>query len=182
VTLVRERTIPTERQSIVRVGANFCGERVSRGQRGGSLQQNIGFLDRPKYITVQPNVTRKMKTAQWVHIHRSRVPSGMCDVALDLTRVSALLEWPHSSTMCLEWFLLWQKTSSREPGDHRQGTRQSEGYTKSGREPDGYTKSSREPGNQGTRQPEGYTKSGREPDNQRGILSPAGNQTTRGVY
>jgi hypothetical protein len=36
---VRERTIPTERQPIAgEVIANFCGKRVPRGQRDGSLR------------------------------------------------------------------------------------------------------------------------------------------------
>jgi hypothetical protein len=37
VVLVRKRTIPTERPPHVgEVSANFCGYRVSRGQRNGS--------------------------------------------------------------------------------------------------------------------------------------------------
>jgi hypothetical protein len=37
VALVRKRTIPTERPPHVgEVSANFCGKRVSRGQRNGS--------------------------------------------------------------------------------------------------------------------------------------------------
>jgi hypothetical protein len=36
MALVRERTIPTERLQLVgEVSANFCGQRVSRGQRNG---------------------------------------------------------------------------------------------------------------------------------------------------
>jgi hypothetical protein len=36
---VRERTIPTERLPLVgEVNANFCGSRVSQGQRDGSLR------------------------------------------------------------------------------------------------------------------------------------------------
>jgi hypothetical protein len=39
MVLVRERTIPTERPPLVgEVIANFCGERVPRGQRDGSLR------------------------------------------------------------------------------------------------------------------------------------------------
>jgi hypothetical protein len=39
VTLARKRTIPTERPPLVReVSANFCGQRLSRGQRNGSLR------------------------------------------------------------------------------------------------------------------------------------------------
>jgi hypothetical protein len=38
VSLVRERTVPTERPAhFGEVSANFCGEKVSRGQRDGSL-------------------------------------------------------------------------------------------------------------------------------------------------
>jgi hypothetical protein len=37
VALVRKRTIPIERPPLVgEVSANFCGERMSRGQRNGS--------------------------------------------------------------------------------------------------------------------------------------------------
>jgi hypothetical protein len=37
VALVRERTIPTQGPPLVgEVSANFCGEKVSRGQRNGS--------------------------------------------------------------------------------------------------------------------------------------------------
>jgi hypothetical protein len=39
VALVRERTIPAERPPLVgEVNANFCGKKVSRGQRNGSPQ------------------------------------------------------------------------------------------------------------------------------------------------
>jgi hypothetical protein len=39
VALVRERTVPTERLPIVgEVIANFCGYKVPRGQRDGSVQ------------------------------------------------------------------------------------------------------------------------------------------------
>jgi hypothetical protein len=42
--LVRKRTIPTERPPLVgQVSANFCGQRVSRGQRNGSLRPLIRF-------------------------------------------------------------------------------------------------------------------------------------------
>jgi hypothetical protein len=41
---VRERTIPTERSQMVgEVIANFCGYRVPRGQRDGSLRQYSRF-------------------------------------------------------------------------------------------------------------------------------------------
>jgi hypothetical protein len=37
---VHEQTIPTEQLQLVgEVGANFCGQRVPRGQRDGSLGQ-----------------------------------------------------------------------------------------------------------------------------------------------
>jgi hypothetical protein len=39
VAWVRKRTIPTERPPLVgEVSANFCGRRVSRGQRDGSIR------------------------------------------------------------------------------------------------------------------------------------------------
>jgi hypothetical protein len=45
VTLVRERTIPTERPPLVgEVIANFCGQRVSRGQRDGFPWSLISVL------------------------------------------------------------------------------------------------------------------------------------------
>jgi hypothetical protein len=55
VALVRERTIPTERPPLVgEVSANFCGQRVSRGQRGGSLTAVIS-ISRPEPILFLPN-------------------------------------------------------------------------------------------------------------------------------
>jgi hypothetical protein len=51
MTLVRERTIPTERPPLVgEVSANFCGERVSRGQRDGSLQP-YSRISRPELLS-----------------------------------------------------------------------------------------------------------------------------------
>jgi hypothetical protein len=45
VALVRKRTIPTERPTLVgEVSANFCGERVSRGQRNGSPRPLISVF------------------------------------------------------------------------------------------------------------------------------------------
>jgi hypothetical protein len=45
VALVRERTIPTERPPLVgEVAANFCGKRVSRGQRNGFPRSLISVL------------------------------------------------------------------------------------------------------------------------------------------
>jgi hypothetical protein len=42
VAWVRERTIPTERQPLVgEVSANFCGQRVTRGQSDGSLRPSL---------------------------------------------------------------------------------------------------------------------------------------------
>jgi hypothetical protein len=44
-TLVRQRTIPTERPPLVgEVSANFSGQRVSRGQRNESPQPLISFF------------------------------------------------------------------------------------------------------------------------------------------
>jgi hypothetical protein len=47
---VRERTIPTERPSLVgEVFANFCGYMVPRGQRDGSLRPYSRF---PRQVNV----------------------------------------------------------------------------------------------------------------------------------
>jgi hypothetical protein len=49
---VRERTIPTERPPLVgEVIANFCGYRVPRGQRDGSLRPYSRFLDMGRYFS-----------------------------------------------------------------------------------------------------------------------------------
>jgi hypothetical protein len=49
------RTIPTERQQLVgEVSANFCGYRVSRGQRGGSLRP-YSRLSRPEPLFFLPS-------------------------------------------------------------------------------------------------------------------------------
>jgi hypothetical protein len=51
---VRERTIPTERPPLVgEVIANFCGQRVPRGQRDGSYGLIFGFLDRSHYFSIK---------------------------------------------------------------------------------------------------------------------------------
>jgi hypothetical protein len=42
----KKRTIPTDRSLIGEVSANFCGYRVPRGQRDGSLRQ-YSRLSRP---------------------------------------------------------------------------------------------------------------------------------------
>jgi hypothetical protein len=48
VASVRERTIPTERSPLVgEVSANFCGQKVPRGQRDGSLL-SYSRLSRPE--------------------------------------------------------------------------------------------------------------------------------------
>jgi hypothetical protein len=57
VTLVRERTIPTERLPLVgKVSANFCGYRVPSGQRNGS-QRAYSPLSRPETL---PFVSKKL--------------------------------------------------------------------------------------------------------------------------
>jgi hypothetical protein len=44
--LVRERTIPTERQPLVgEVSTDFCGQRVQRGQLEGSLRPYSRFSE-----------------------------------------------------------------------------------------------------------------------------------------
>jgi hypothetical protein len=51
---VRERTTPTERRPFVgEVIANFCGERLPRGQRDGSYGRILGFLDRSRYFSTK---------------------------------------------------------------------------------------------------------------------------------
>jgi hypothetical protein len=53
VAWVRERTIPTELPPLVgEVIANFCGSRVPRGQRDGSLRPYSRFLDRSRYFSI----------------------------------------------------------------------------------------------------------------------------------
>jgi hypothetical protein len=54
VALVRERTIPTERQHLVgEVSANFCGQRVSRGQCNGPQRPYSRLLERSHYFFFQ---------------------------------------------------------------------------------------------------------------------------------
>jgi hypothetical protein len=51
---VRERTIPTEPLPLVgEVSANFCGERLPRGQRNGSLRPYSRFLERSRSFLFQ---------------------------------------------------------------------------------------------------------------------------------
>jgi hypothetical protein len=46
--------LPTERPQLVgEVTANFCGKRVPRGQRDGSLRPYYRFLDRSRYFSVK---------------------------------------------------------------------------------------------------------------------------------
>jgi hypothetical protein len=55
VALARERTISTERPPLVgEVSANFCGQRVSRGQRNGSPRPYSRF-SRPEPLLFLPN-------------------------------------------------------------------------------------------------------------------------------
>jgi hypothetical protein len=50
VASVREPTTPTERPPLVgEVGADFCGYKMSRGQRDESLRPYSQFLDRSRY-------------------------------------------------------------------------------------------------------------------------------------
>jgi hypothetical protein len=54
-TLVRERTIPTERLPLVgEVSANFWRQRVSRGQRNGSLRPYYR-ISRPEPLLLLPS-------------------------------------------------------------------------------------------------------------------------------
>jgi hypothetical protein len=55
VALVRKRTIPNERPPLVgEVSANFCGQRVSRGQRNGPPRQYSRF-SRPEQLLFLPS-------------------------------------------------------------------------------------------------------------------------------
>jgi hypothetical protein len=55
MALIRERTIPIERLPLVgEVSANFCGWRVSRGQRNESLLPYSRF-PRPEPLLFLPN-------------------------------------------------------------------------------------------------------------------------------
>jgi hypothetical protein len=63
VALVRERTIPTERQPLLgEVSANFCRQRVSRGQRDGSPQP-YSHLSRPKPLLFLPTSSSNVHTS-----------------------------------------------------------------------------------------------------------------------
>jgi hypothetical protein len=55
VALVRKRTTPTERPPHVgEFSANFCGQRVLRGQRNGYLRPLISiFYTRSRYFSIQ---------------------------------------------------------------------------------------------------------------------------------
>jgi hypothetical protein len=55
VVLVRQRTIPTERPSLVgEFNANFCGQMVPRSQRDGSLRL-YSLLSRPGKLHFLPS-------------------------------------------------------------------------------------------------------------------------------
>jgi hypothetical protein len=55
VVSVRERTIPTERPPLVgEVSANFCGQRVKRGQRDRTLRP-CSWFSRPEPLVVPPS-------------------------------------------------------------------------------------------------------------------------------
>jgi hypothetical protein len=55
VAIVRKRTIPTERPPFIgEVGANFCGLKVSRGQRNGSSRPYSRF-SRPEPLLFLPS-------------------------------------------------------------------------------------------------------------------------------
>jgi hypothetical protein len=74
VAWVRERTTPTERPPLVcEVNANFCGWRVPRGQRDGSLRP-YSRLSRPEPLLLLPSSS-----------------------SIVLTRLSGLCSWPTPS-------------------------------------------------------------------------------------
>jgi hypothetical protein len=66
MVLVRKRTIATERSPHVgEVSSNFCGWRMSRGQRNGSPRPLISiFYTRSRYFSIQ--VTRQLSSRGWV--------------------------------------------------------------------------------------------------------------------
>jgi hypothetical protein len=62
---VRERTIPTERQPLVgEVIANFCGQRVPRGERDGSLLPYSRFFRQEPLLFYQ--VAPQLYSGGWV--------------------------------------------------------------------------------------------------------------------
>jgi hypothetical protein len=62
---VRERSIPTERPPLVgEVIANFCGSRVTRGQRDGSLRPYSGFSRQELLLFYQ--VAPQLYSRGWV--------------------------------------------------------------------------------------------------------------------
>jgi hypothetical protein len=62
VAWVRERTIPTEWPPlVVEVSANFCGKRMPRGQRDGSLQ-TYSRLSRPEPLIYLPSTSSVVLT------------------------------------------------------------------------------------------------------------------------
>jgi hypothetical protein len=62
IVLVRKRPIPTERRPLVgEVSANFCGQKVSRGQRNGSPRPYSRFC-RPEPLLFHP----KLYSRGWV--------------------------------------------------------------------------------------------------------------------
>jgi hypothetical protein len=65
VALVRERTIPTERPSLVgEVNANFWGYKMLNCQHNVSLRPCSRFLDRSRYFIFQ--VAPKLYSGSWV--------------------------------------------------------------------------------------------------------------------
>jgi hypothetical protein len=82
VALVRERTILTERLPLVgEVSANFCGQRVSHGQRDGSLQSYSRF-SRPEPLLFL------LSSSSVVLTRLSGPRSGKSDSARNRTRTS----------------------------------------------------------------------------------------------
>jgi hypothetical protein len=76
---VRERTIPTERPPLVgEVIANFCGYRVPRGQRDGSLRPYSRFSRQEPLLFYQ--VAPQVKTCtSWIYVQFK----NMCYNALE---------------------------------------------------------------------------------------------------
>jgi hypothetical protein len=81
VALVRKRTIPTERPRLVgEVSANFCGQRVSRGQRNGSPRP-YSRVSRPEPLLFLPSSSWIVLEAAWtpfqIHFSENLVGPGI---------------------------------------------------------------------------------------------------------
>jgi hypothetical protein len=86
MTLVRQRTIPTERPPLVgEVSANFCGLRVSRGQLNGSPRPYSRFC-RPEPLLFLSSSSSVVLTRLSGHRYKTYF-SEKYDSAGNLTRI-----------------------------------------------------------------------------------------------